>query len=181
MYPFARLAFQTLRHRADPPLPLLGVHESRHLCWPWDLDIWMELNNGRTLTLYDLGRIPWFRRLGLMAAMRGNGWQVAVAGASVRWRRRVHAFDRMTMHTRLVGWDARFLYAEQSLWLRSGRFKDDCASHLLTRSAVTGPNGIVPPADALRALGHATPSPPLPAYVAAWIAAEAERPWPPEK
>jgi hypothetical protein len=73
MYPVARLAWQLWRHRADPPLPLLGTHESRHRCWPWDLDVFLELNNGRTLTLYDLGRIPWFRRIGLDRVLRREG------------------------------------------------------------------------------------------------------------
>lgn len=184
MYPFARLAFQVWRHRADPPLALFEAHESRHVCWPQDLDLWLELNNGRTLTLYDLGRIPWANRLGFTRVLRERGWQVAVAGASARWRRRVHVFDRLRMRTRAIGFDDRFLYAEQSLWLDSGKARGECASHLLVRSAVTGGRaagrrGIVPPAEVLGALGWEGPSPPLPAFAAAWVEAESLRPWPP--
>ena len=58
MYPFLRLGLEVLRARRAPPLPIDGVHVSHHTCWPWDLDPWGELNNGRTLTLYDLGRVP---------------------------------------------------------------------------------------------------------------------------
>lgn len=184
MYPFVRLAFQAWRHRADPPLGLMDVHESRHLCWPWDLDLWLELNNGRTLTLYDLGRIPWSNRLGFSALLRARGWQVAVAGASVRWRRRVHLLDRLSMRTRALGWDERFLYSEQSLWLGSGRSAGECASHVLIRSAITGGRasgrrGIVPPEEAARALGWQGPAPELPPFAREWIRAEALRPWPP--
>lgn len=175
MYPFARLAFQLLRHRGGPPLPLLGTHESRHLCWPWDLDVFLELNNGRTLTLYDLGRIPWFRRIGLHAVLRRGRWQMAMVGASVRWRRRVHAFERLTMRTRLLGWDARFLYCEQAMWRADG----ECASHLLIRAAASDAGGIVPTARVLAAMGHDGPSPALPDWAAAWVEAEAVRPWPP--
>jgi acyl-CoA thioesterase FadM len=174
MYPVLRLAWQFWRHRADPPLPLTGVHESRHLCWPWDLDIWNELNNGRTLTLYDLGRLPWSRRIGLVAVLRERGWAMAVAGASVRYRKRVHAFDRLTMRTRALGWDERFFYSEQALWVRG-----DCASHVLIRSAATSKRGIVPPSDVLAAMGHAGAPPDLPLWVREWIAAESHRPWPP--
>ena len=35
-----------LARRADP-LPPGGVHVSHHTCWPWDLDAWRELSNGR--------------------------------------------------------------------------------------------------------------------------------------
>ncbi|NAZ37463.1 thioesterase family protein [Rubellimicrobium sp. CFH 75288] len=175
MYPVLRLAWQLWRHRNDPPLPPEGVHESRHLCWPWDLDIWNELNNGRTLTLYDLGRLPWIRRVGLVGAMRRNGWGAAVAGASVRYRRRVRAFDRLRMRTRGIGWDARFFYVEQAIFLRSG----ECAGHVLLRVATTGRGGIVAPARVMAALGRDGTSPPLPPWVSAWIAAEETRPWPP--
>ena len=33
----------------------------------------MELNNGRTLTLFDLGRIPMARRMGLDKVLAQNG------------------------------------------------------------------------------------------------------------
>jgi acyl-CoA thioesterase FadM len=177
MYPFLRMMKELWVHRHAPPLDLFAEHESRHLCWPWDLDPWAELNNGRTLTLYDLGRIPMARRMGLGGVMRAQGWGLAVAGASVRYRRRVRAFDRLTMRTRLIGWDARFLYMEQAMWRGA-----ECTSHILLRSAITGlqrQGGLVPPADLARALGRPVDSPPLPAWVRAWIAAEDTRPWPP--
>ena len=174
MYPFLRLPWQFWRHRHDPALPLGGTHESQHICWPWDLDFWGELNNGRTLTLYDLGRLPWAGRIGLIGALRANRWAMTVAGSSVRYRRRVRAFDRITMRTRSLGWDARFFYSEQAMWVRG-----ECASHALIRAAVTDRKGIVPPTRALAAMGHPDPSPPLPDWVLAWTQAEALRPWPP--
>ncbi len=175
MYPVFRLAFQLARHRADPPLPLLGTHHCRHICWPWDLDVFLELNNGRTLTLYDLGRIPWSRKIGLTPALRRRRWQVAVAGASVRYRKRVHAFQQIRMRTRALGWDERFFYVEQSMWLPSG----DCASHILIRSAITDRDGIVAPVRVLEAIGASLPQPDLPAWVDGWIEGERLRPWPP--
>ncbi len=175
MYPVFRLFWQLRRHRKDPALPLLGTHESEHLCWPWDLDVFGELNNGRTLTLYDLGRIPWFRRIGLEPVLRRERWQVAVVGASVRWRRRVHGFERLRMRTRALGWDERFFYTEQSIWKTNG----ECASHVLIRSAVSDKGGIVPSARVLAAMGHAEPSPALPLWVREWVQAEGHRPWPP--
>ena len=174
MYPFLRLAAETLRHRNAPPLDLTAAHVSRVTCWPWDLDPWRELNNGRTLTLYDLGRIPMAARTGLVAAIRQNGWGITVAGNTTRYRRRVRAFDRLTLNSRCIGWDARFLYIEQSMWRG-----EDCTSHILIRSAVTSAQGIVPTAEVLAAMGHAPESPPLPGWVQDWIAAEAARPWPP--
>lgn len=175
MYPFVRMLKEIWINRRASPLGVTDMHVSHHLCWPWDLDLWVELNNGRTLTLFDLGRIPLAMRTGLGGTLRREGWAMTVAGNSTRYRRRVRAFDRLEMHSRCIGWDARFIYMEQSMW-RAG----DCTSHVLIRSAVTSAAGIVPPAQLLQAMGRADPSPPLPDWVRAWIAADAERPWPPE-
>lgn len=174
MYPFFRIAKELLRHRKSPPLELTETHHSSHICWPWDIDPWLELNNGRTLTLYDLGRIVLFRRLGVVDAMRKHLWAGTVAGASIRYRRRVRAFDRYELKSRIIGWDDRFLYAEQSMWR-----KGECTSHGLLRMAITAGSGIIPTEQVARALGFDPVSPPLPDWVEAWIEAEGRRPWPP--
>lgn len=175
MYPVIRMYWHRLRQRCSPALPLLGEHRSTHYCLPWDLDTWWELNNGRTLTLYDLGRIPLVRRNRLHAAVRRNGWGLAVAGATVRYRRRVRMFDRIDMRSRLLGWDARFFYIEQSMWMTGG----DCASHLLVRFAATGTGGILDPGRVVAAMGQDPVSPPLPDWVRVWSDSESLRPWPP--
>jgi acyl-CoA thioesterase FadM len=176
MYPFLRMALVMARARRQPPLGLFEPHESTLICWPWDLDPWVELNNGRTLTLYDLGRLPLSRRTGFERLLRDKGWGLTVAGSSVRYRRRVTAFSRLTMVTRCLGWDHRFVYMEQSMWKG-----DECTSHVLIRSAVVSRAGIVPPAEMAAAMGIAPESPPLPDWVLAWTAAEATRPWPPDR
>lgn len=175
MYPVVRLAFEMALQWRRARLGPFEAHVSRHLCWPWDLDPFLELNNGRTLTLYDLGRVPLVARTGIVAALRRHGWGFAVAGASVRFRRRIRAFDRLTMLSRVLGWDERFLYIEQSLWRGA-----ECCNHTLMRCAVTSGDGFVAPSRVAEAAGHAGAAPPLPHWVSAWSAAEAERPWPPE-
>ncbi len=174
MYPFVRLALGMIASSNAPALPLLGTHVSHHICWPWDLDPWAELNNGRTLTLYDLGRLPAGQRAGLNRALAAKGWGMTVAGVSVRYRRRIAMFDRFEMRTRCIGWDARFVYMEQSMWRGA-----ECANQILLRSAVTSRDGIVAPARLIAAMGLAIESPVLPDWVLAWIAADAKRPWPP--
>lgn len=175
MYPFFRMAKELAVHARSPGLPLLGTHVSHHICWPWDLDIWMELNNGRSLTLYDLGRIPLAQRVGLVGILRRNRWALTMAGASVRWRRRTRVFDRVEIRSRCVGWDERFIYLEQTMW-RNG----EANSAIFYRSAVTDRNGIVPTARLMEALGLDETSPEMPAHIRSWIEAEATRPWPPE-
>lgn len=176
MYPLIRFAREVMAARRAPRLPPLGAHVSTHRCWPWDLDPWVELNNGRTLTLYDLGRIPMAIRLGITDTLRAQGWGFTVAGNSVRYRRRIRAMQRFTQVSRTLGWDKRFLYMEQSMWIGG-----ECANHMLLRVAIVGGQraGIVAPADFMAAMGHPEASPPLPDWVLAWVEADARRPWPP--
>ena len=176
MYPFVRMAKELYIHRNDPPLDTFGTHVSSHMCWPWDLDLWKELNNGRTLTLFDLGRIPLAKRSGLAKVILDNRWGMTVAGVSVRYRLRIRIFHKVEMRSRAIGWDNRFLYLEQSMWNQKG----ECTTHGLYRIAVTGPHGIVSPEMVAEKSGISVESPALPDWVQAWIDAEASRPWPPE-
>ncbi|MEM6406951.1 MAG: acyl-CoA thioesterase [Pseudomonadota bacterium] len=174
MYPFIRLAKEFFKFRNAPSLGLTDTHVSHHICWPWDIDLWMELNNGRTLTLYDLSRLPLAKRVGLIRVLRDQRWGLTMAGASVRYRRRVRMFQRVEIRSRAVCWDEKFLYLEQSMW--SG---GEATSHILYRSAVTDKAGIVTPERVIAALAPGAESPEIPDWIAAWIAAEAQRPWPP--
>lgn len=176
MYPFLRLGHGIWRARRAPALAVDGVHVSHHLCWPWDLDLWAELNNGRTLTLYDLGRVPLGIRTGLAATLRAQGWGLTVAGSSIRYRRRVTVFQRLTMRSAFVGRDARFLYVHQAMYDAGG----GPLSSVLIRGAVTSREGIVATDRVMAALGRSDWPTGAPDWVAAWAAADALRPWPPE-
>ncbi len=174
MYPYIRMAKEMWKFRNSPRLSILEPHISTHRIWPWDLDPWRELNNGRTLTLFDLGRIPMSVRMGFDTVAKANGWGITVAGNSTRYRRRVTVFQKLTQVSRVLGWDARFVYLEQSFW-RDG----ECTASMLLRSAFIKKGGMVPPHEVLAALGQPLESPALPDWVQAWIAGDADRTWPP--
>lgn len=175
MFPFIRLVKELFIASRQPKIGLTELHVSHHIVWPWDLDMFLELNNGRTLTIYDLGRLGAGLRSGLVGALKGQNWGLTVAGSSVRYRRRLRAFSRIEMRSRGVCWDDKFMYIEQSMWKSDG----ECASHVLYRVAATDKNGIVAPDRVLQAMEEDAISPPMPDWIDAWINAEALRPWPP--
>ena len=176
MYPFVRTAKELWLAQRQPRFEsLFETHVSHHICWPHDLDFWLELNNGRAMSIYDIGRTALALRSGLIAAIRANGWGLTMAGSTTRFRQRIRGFERFEMRSRALCWDDKFTYIEQSMWKRDG----ECASHVLYRAAVTGADGIVPPQTVLRAMGRDPVSPDMPDWIANWIAAEATRPWPP--
>jgi acyl-CoA thioesterase FadM len=176
MYPFIRMAKEIWKFRNAPRLGIFDVHVSTHRIWPWDLDPWRELNNGRTLTLFDLGRIPMSLRMGFDAVAKAKGWGITVAGNSTRYRKRVTVFQKLTQVSRVVGWDGRFGYIEQSFWRG-----DECTSNMLLRYAFTSKAGLVSPSDVIAALAPGAISPALPEWVQAWADADALRPWPPQR
>lgn len=176
MFPFFRLIKEMARARRMPPLQnLTDTHVSHHICWPWDLDAFLELNNGRTLTLFDLGRLGMAQRAGLIDTLKREGWGLTMAGSSVRYRQRIRGMERFTVKSRAVCWDDKFTYIEQSMWKPNG----DCANHVLYRAAFTDENGIVSPDRVLYAMDQSPKSPPMPDWIANWCRAEATRPWPP--
>ncbi len=175
MYPIIRLVKEIVKFRNAPRLGLDDVHVSEHICWPVDIDIFGELNNGRTLTLYDLGRLVMGQRVGFTALLKKNGWGMTMAGASVRYRRRVKVFQKFTMRTRALGRDDRFIYLHQTMWR-----KDEATSAILYRVALTDKNGIVSTQKFADALGCPDWNPEMPEWVTNWIAAESTRVWPPE-
>ncbi|MEL6683489.1 MAG: acyl-CoA thioesterase [Pseudomonadota bacterium] len=115
MYPIVRLIKEVLRARKMPALAPLGTHVSYHRCWPHDIDQFIEMNNGRILTILDLGRTGLAQRVGLLRALSKNRWGLTMAGCSVMYRKRIRPFVKFRVVSKCVGWDERFMYLDQSI------------------------------------------------------------------
>lgn len=175
MYPYFRSTIALIRGYRDPKMDITEPVFSTHRAWPGDTDMFGELNHGRILTLFELGRWRIIGRMGLLGPLIKHRIAFGIAGVSVRYRKRVKLFAKYRMQTQYVGWDDRFIYAVQSMWLGN-----DCAHEMLIRIALRSPKGTIPPDDFLKLWGREQSRPELPDWVAAWIAAEKQRPWPPE-
>ncbi|MCU7853447.1 MAG: acyl-CoA thioesterase [Candidatus Thiodiazotropha sp. (ex Monitilora ramsayi)] len=174
MYPLIRLLTISITAlRSGKMLPETAC-ESTFRCMPWDLDMFREMNNGRVLTLYDLGRFDLSIRTGLAKALKNNRWGLVVAGSSIRYRRRIKVFDKVTMRTQIAGFEGSWTYIIQSMWVK-GR----PTSSVLLRTGVTSQGKVIDTDLVLNALGIAEWKPEPPDWVGSWIAAEAKRPWPP--
>lgn len=177
MYPLLRFAWITARARKQPRIGPDSYCDTRLTAWPWDLDFYLELNNGRQLTLFDLGRFDYGARIGLIDALRRRSWGLTVAGSSMYYRKRIAAFERFTLRTRLAGRDERWFYMVQTI-LR----KDvPCSQGLIRIAVLRKPRGIVPTDEVVEELGYPDWRPPLPEWIAAWDAADKTRPWPPQE
>jgi acyl-CoA thioesterase FadM len=176
MYPFLRLGLNLFSARKLPPMNVLDLHVSQHRCRLVDCDIFLEMNNGRILTLYEMGRFQAAVRMGLWALLKKKRWGLTVAGTSIRYRRRIAPLEKYEIRTKIATWDDRFVYIEQGMFKMSG----ECASHVLFRTAVVAKGRAVPTDVLIEAMGVTDPRPEPADWVRNWIDAEATRPWPPE-
>ncbi len=176
MYPYARLGLHLWRARREGPLSIEDTGRIRTRVWLGDIDFFAEFNNGRYLTLMDLGRMHLAWRTGLIRVAHERNWAFFVAGASVRFRHRLPLLSKIVLGTRVIGHDDRWFYFHQ-VYSKGGR---PCFSGLI-RAGLKNEEGIVPVGKVLEAMGRPDWNPELPAWVRAWIQAEDGRPWPPEE
>lgn len=146
-----------------PALDVFGESVVSFRVWPSDLDTNRHLNNGRYLTLMDLGRWDLLTRMGLGRHVMRRRWAPVVAAATIRFRRSLDPFQRYDLRSRVVGWDERSFYLGQT-FERGGTVH----AHALVRAAILGPAGRVAPQEVVDMLRPGLASPPLPAWVDLW-------------
>lgn len=94
--------------------PRTGVSSVHFRVWPHDLDLNLHMNNGRYLTLMDLGRIDFVLRTGLWRPLWQQRWSPIVSAAAIRFRRELRPFEGFRIETRLVAWTDTTAVMEQA-------------------------------------------------------------------
>lgn len=150
-------------------MPLLGDSVVRFRVWPNDLDTNLHMNNGRYMTLLDLGRLDLLLRIGAAAPAFRRRWYPVLASVQLRFKRPLNLFQKFEILTRLVTWDAKWVYLEQQI-LRQGR----AVAHAYLKGAFVGPKGTVPIPELLALMGYGREPPPLPESFRSWLKAEEE-------
>lgn len=178
MYPFIRyattIAHAALKVKKGDTLTLKETSEITFRCRLSDIDNFLEMNNGRVFTLYDLGRMDFAVRTGLGKQLLKQRWGLVVAGSTIQYRKRIRAFDKVTLKTKIVAIDERWMYIEQSMWVKG----KPCSSAIL-RTGVTKGGKVIETSQVLAALDQSDWELPPTGFVAKWIESDAERPWPP--
>ena len=103
---------------------------------PLDLDVSFHMNNGRYLTLMDLGRFDFVVRTGLWRAVRRHGWTPIASAIIIRYRRELRPFARFRLETRLVSWAEASVVMEQVFVLTSGPHAGQVAARALFKGGI---------------------------------------------
>lgn len=104
--------------------------------WPNDLDLSLHMNNGRYLTLMDLGRLDFMVRAGLWRPMLKHRWTPIASGIAIRFRRELRLFDSVQLETRLMTWSDVTVVMEQVLRFAAGPRKGQIASRALFKGGL---------------------------------------------
>ncbi|MFQ5432082.1 MAG: acyl-CoA thioesterase [Nitrospinota bacterium] len=138
--------------------------------WPNNPDPFRHMNNGRYLTIMDLGRLDYLIKTGLVGRMHRLGWELALGAAEMRYMRPLLPFQRYELKTKVVCWDDKWFYKEQR-FVRGG--STVAAGHV--KVLLRGKNGNVPTRDVLDAVGARKKSPEPPEQVKLWQEMEKKR------
>jgi len=170
VYPLVRTAKVAAAALAGRPMSLTGTSRINLRVWPGDLDLYLHMNNGRYLSLMDLGRLDFIIRVGMLPFMRRQGWRPQLAAATTRFWRSLQPFSRFSLNTRVVWWDEKWIYMHHEM-VREGRV----AAQGMVKLVIKSPQGTVAPPQAALALGvDPRPAPEPPPGLAAWIHWEQE-------
>jgi acyl-CoA thioesterase FadM len=165
---YFRLLFVVLKSLFGQRIAPLETSVLRFRVLPTDLDLNMHMNNGRYLTLMDLGRIDLMVRTGMGRLVMRQKWMPVIASALVRFRRSLLPFQVSELHTRLLCWNEKWFFIEQRV-VRDGR----TVTIGLVKGLIRRSGGFVSPDEVFaQVFGEPRESPPMPEAVRMWLASE---------
>ena len=160
-----RIPFLALR-QAVAPLPAIKALEADVLqlsVWPNDIDFNLHLNNARYLSVMDYGRMHLLARAGLLPLIMKSRWAPVVGAVWMTYRRSLPLWASYQLATRLVCWDDRWFYMEQTFTGPRG-----LVAVGWIKGALRKKGGIVEPQELMEAVQPGIVSPPLPESIQIW-------------
>jgi acyl-CoA thioesterase FadM len=162
---FVRIPALAVRQHVWPlaPLGVLEEDRVRMRVWPNDIDINLHLNNARYLNLMDYGRTHLLARTGLLNNILRARYTPMVGAVWMTYRRSLPVFRAFWLSSRLVCWDERWFYMEQTF---TGN--DGLAAVGWVKAVLRDARGNVEPQRVIAGVWPEAMSPPMPEAFAAW-------------
>lgn len=141
---------------------------------PNDLDLNGHMNNGRYLTIMDIGRMDFVLRLKLAWYVIKNGYIPVLSSATVRYRLPLLPFQKYRLTTRILCWDDKWVFIEHRFVIKGGKKDGAVAAIGLVKGSFFSKKtrGTIPTGDIMAAIGLTDPSPPIPPYLQKWQESE---------
>jgi acyl-CoA thioesterase FadM len=136
-------------------------------CLPNDLDLNLHMNNGRFLSIMDLGRLDLLMRTDLAKTLFSHRWQPLVGGVNIRYKQSLAPFKKYRLHTKVIGWDEKWFYIEQRF-----EWRNRTIAVGLVKAIFRGERRNVPPDEVLKLIGVNIDPPRMPDQVTKWLSME---------
>lgn len=81
---------------------------------PSDLDVLGHMNNGKYLSLMDLGRVDLMVRSGFWKQLKELGWYPVVGAQTISYRRSLQPFVKFDLYSKVLGYSETGVYMEQT-------------------------------------------------------------------
>ena len=156
---FVRFPLLVLR-QSIMPLPSIAPLENDTLSLrvlPQDIDFNLHLNNARFLSAMDYGRVHLLARAGMLKPALKARYAPVVGAVWITYRRSLPLWARYHLASRLVCWDERWFYMEQTFTGNEGLVAVGWVKGALLNKSV-----IVPPQQMIDLVSPGIESPPLP-------------------
>ncbi len=131
-----RLIWVIIRFKHDKNFNITDKLVSKHIVSPLDLDLNLHMNNGKYLSVMDLGRIAFMKKLGIFRKVLKRGWLPIIGSASINFKRSLNVFDRFELHTQVVWWDQKWIYVRQEF-----KRKGEVIASAVNRGLIVDRNG----------------------------------------
>lgn len=96
-----------------PKLGFSDISRSEFRVWPTDLDILRHMNNGKYLSIMDVGRFDLIQRNGVFDLFKQNDWYPVVVNQTISYRKSLNPWMKFTLESRILGVDEQAVYMEQ--------------------------------------------------------------------
>lgn len=132
---------------------------------PLDIDLNMHINNGRFLSLADLGRLHFLWSVGTLGGILKNGWMPLVGNVDIEYKKSIKLFQRFEVKTQLLYWDEKWFYFQHVFMVGSKvSAVANVKALLIDRS-----RKVVDPARIFALIGESPEPPAVPESIADWV------------
>lgn len=91
------------------------------------MDVLLHMNNGKYLSIMDLGRIDMTLRSGFYQKFSKKGWYPVIAEQTIQYLRSIEAFQKFDIVTQIIGGDEKGILLSQNF---------ECDGKLMARAVV---------------------------------------------
>lgn len=136
---------------------------------PTDCDLNFHMNNGRYLTVMDIGRLELIMRLGMLRMILKGKLNPVVAGANIAFFKSLNPFEKYKLNTQIVYWDDKWFYIQQQFCKKN----EQVAASAIVKVTFLRNGKRMQPDEILEDAGHVMKPPVAPEFLTAFLQGDA--------